>query len=528
MGWAAGFQAGSRVAGEALDAYYQSQQRGEIEAIQNAKPTDVEGYSPQQAEAMERTSQLRDADGNYQYQVTPAADGRGYGLAVRNAEGGYGPVQGAGWQMGRTTDFMGKRFADGELSDAKAQGLRARAMAGVVSKSDPVKGAAMLSQLNQEERTEKLFNDQQTDRATAKELEANRRSYYQSLKAMKPEDLANSVGEGFSRDGSGVDAMLTYDDKSGKFMFASKVPGMGSRLLSRAELENYAMGVWEQGNGDFGRGMQMVMDTIKTQRDLSEKDRAEATNIAGLNFQADKANRDNLVQNRRLDIEDAYKTGMLQYYKGKLGIEADAEKRAANASRMGAPVQMWDPVAKQAVLVQPVMDGSGKVSYMRPDTGGLQLPKAMPSMDDVLKLAKQYEGMTEQVNNKRVPISPEKAFRLARAELWGQSGEGAGALPAVAPPPDAAPTPAPTRNNSTPSSANPYVDTKGNRTGLRVPGDDVSILGEAVRGLPGVLGRMNQGMNEAYYNSIAAKMQRGEPLTAVELRRAQDAGMIVQ
>jgi len=54
---------------------------------------------------------------------------------------------------------------------------------------------------------------------------------------------------------------------------------MPSQSLSRAELMNYGLGVWEAGNGDIKAGMSALMGILKTK---SEMDDANYTRAAGL------------------------------------------------------------------------------------------------------------------------------------------------------------------------------------------------------------------------------------------------------
>ena len=111
-------------------------------------------------------------------------------------------------------------------------------------------------------------------------LDEGRKAEYARLGKMKPEELASVLGDDFSRDGSGVDAMLTYDPKANKYLFASKIPGFPSQSLSRTELLGHAMGLWEAGNGDLKAGMAAQMETLKTQRQLADSNFKRSADIA--------------------------------------------------------------------------------------------------------------------------------------------------------------------------------------------------------------------------------------------------------
>lgn len=112
------------------------------------------------------------------------------------------------------------------------------------------------------------------------DLDAGRRAEMKRLQGLKDDELADLLGDEFSRDGSGVDAMLTFDPKQKKYLFASKIPGFPSQVLSKPELLNYAMGLWEAGNGDISAGLQTQLATITAQRGLKNQDYTRADALA--------------------------------------------------------------------------------------------------------------------------------------------------------------------------------------------------------------------------------------------------------
>lgn len=142
MGFAAGLQAGERMAQGILDAYNQSKQQREYERIQSATPETGLGYTPQMGQQLESIANAKDAQGNPYYQLTPQEGGLGYGLSVRNAEGGYTPVEGPGIQPQQTTRFLGQTY-EGTLTPERLQGLRYSAMADSLAKQDPFKAMQM-------------------------------------------------------------------------------------------------------------------------------------------------------------------------------------------------------------------------------------------------------------------------------------------------------------------------------------------------------------------------------------------------
>lgn len=155
-------------------------------------------------------------------------------------------------------------------------------------------------------------------------LDDGRKAEFARLNKLSPGDLAETLGGEFSRDGSGVDAMLTYDEKTNKYLFASKVPGLPSQTLSKPELMKYALGLWEAGNGDLTAGMQAQIDGITTQRSLREKDAARAAALASGNadlfFKGQTAN------------NDRTRTGALSRY---YDAQIERSKRETEASNWG-------------------------------------------------------------------------------------------------------------------------------------------------------------------------------------------------
>ena len=145
MGWASGLQAGLQLG----RAFREGQERRAMEDIQAATPTEIpQGYTQQMGEQLQGIATAKDAEGNLAYQLTPQAGG-GYGLATRNAEGGYTPVEGPGIQPQRVTEFLGQRY-EGGLTPERVDALRTRAMANAVT--DPRTRQQMLMAASAEER----------------------------------------------------------------------------------------------------------------------------------------------------------------------------------------------------------------------------------------------------------------------------------------------------------------------------------------------------------------------------------------
>ena len=151
MGFAAGLQAGERLAQGILDVYNQSKQQKEFERIQKEAPDIGVGHTPQMGQQLEGIASARDAQGNPVYQLTPQEGGAGYGLSVRNEQGGYTPVEGPGIQPQQTTRYLGQTY-EGTLTPERMQGLRYSAMADVIAQQDPARGMQMRQEAMRMER----------------------------------------------------------------------------------------------------------------------------------------------------------------------------------------------------------------------------------------------------------------------------------------------------------------------------------------------------------------------------------------
>jgi hypothetical protein len=167
MSFSRGFERGQSIAKTLIDGYQQGKRRRETEAVTNAKPEDIEQYTPDQAESMRNIAETRDAQGNLVYQMEPMADGKGYGLKVRGETGDYAPVEGAGMAPAKQTQFLGKNYAKGELTPEREEAMRFRGLADVEAKYDPAAGLRMRREAGQMERQTKL--DARQDKQFARE-----------------------------------------------------------------------------------------------------------------------------------------------------------------------------------------------------------------------------------------------------------------------------------------------------------------------------------------------------------------------
>jgi hypothetical protein len=144
MGWAAGFQAGSQVARNALDAYYGAKERKEIEDLNKQAPETYEGVSPQNQQFLKNVESAVDAQGNPVYQLDQATPGK-FGLSVRNAEGGYTPVEGPGISTPREqrVRYLGREYGAEQFNPDVQRAARTQALTDIVSKYRPAEGVRL-------------------------------------------------------------------------------------------------------------------------------------------------------------------------------------------------------------------------------------------------------------------------------------------------------------------------------------------------------------------------------------------------
>ncbi len=127
----------------------------EMSKVAQAKPEQSEGFTPEQgaeisAAAESGRNHIGYDDASKAYVVTPKLADDQMGPAVPKAIAQQG-----------VTDFMGKRTA-GAMSDEQVNSARFKAMAGVMSKYDPVAGMRMQREVKQGERDDQRFGWEQS------------------------------------------------------------------------------------------------------------------------------------------------------------------------------------------------------------------------------------------------------------------------------------------------------------------------------------------------------------------------------
>lgn len=157
MSWATGFERGQRIAKGLVDTYNQAKQQGEIAKIVNEKPVDATGLSTEQNEQVFQSL----ADGGTARDVQND-DGSFGGVAVSKPmpEGVEGPAPAQTLAPQKITTYLGREFVGG-LDPAKATSARNRALAGVITKSDPIQGMKLDAMLTQDERADQDYDEKQ-------------------------------------------------------------------------------------------------------------------------------------------------------------------------------------------------------------------------------------------------------------------------------------------------------------------------------------------------------------------------------
>lgn len=135
--------------------------------------------------------------------------------------------------------------------------------------------------------------------------ETGRKAELKRINAMSDEELATSFGQ-IINPRPDVPAMIGYDPKKKAFTFTSDIPGFPTQVLTRAEVVNGLMGLWEQGNGDYNTGVQSVLSTVQSQRAIDNQNFTRSQGVATANADLDYKNRLVGIQERELGLKGAY------------------------------------------------------------------------------------------------------------------------------------------------------------------------------------------------------------------------------
>lgn len=167
MSFAQQFALGQQIAQNALDTYDRYKQRREVKEIMDAQPQYSEGYTAQDGEQLRALANAKDPSGKAYYNLEASPDG-GYKVTpnfqVQNAAGELEQAAPVNLGMRRVADFRGQRYDAESLTPDRLEGLRARALADTISRTDPIRGLGLRQQIKAGEREDKRFDWETEDR----------------------------------------------------------------------------------------------------------------------------------------------------------------------------------------------------------------------------------------------------------------------------------------------------------------------------------------------------------------------------
>jgi hypothetical protein len=226
MSFGAQFLAGQKFAQGLIDTYRDAQQRRELDEISKAQPVNADFLSDDasakvQAAAADPTQHIGYDVGAKAYMATP-----------KLGEDEMGPAQPK--QIATAvpmTELLGNR-TPGTMTPDQVSSAKFKAMADVISKSDPIQGMRLQREVKQGERDDKRWEREDT---TAKKAEAD--------KAFA-EKLDGQVGEWFKgrlKNPDGTERAPTVDDHLAASQYrAAQLTGAGKIDQAGQVLKDYA------------------------------------------------------------------------------------------------------------------------------------------------------------------------------------------------------------------------------------------------------------------------------------------------
>lgn len=326
MSFARNFALGQQIARTAMDTYDQARQKKEFEDIQKAKPEEFSGYTSQDGEQLAAIANARDAQGN-PYYTLEAQPGGTYGIRsnfqVQGADGQMATPADVGIQQRRVADFLGQRYDAEQLTPERMEGLRARAMAGAVSKTDPIRGMGLMQSIKAGERDDTRFDWEKQA---------------QPLK-QRAAELQLAAGERGERQGVRADDVQSFEDAAMKMPEADVRTALTSYLnTNQSDLPLLVTGSTKGGfmmaerdpkTGEIGKSFQVPLAVgrkLVVGQQLAAKGMgAEALKyLTGVddNISAivDKYNK-NTLDAARVNNDATYKQGALDRFREELGIK---------------------------------------------------------------------------------------------------------------------------------------------------------------------------------------------------------------
>ena len=349
MSFARNFALGQQIAQTALDTYDRARQQREFSDIQTAKPEESQGYTAQDGAQLEAIANAKDANGNPYYQVE-AQPGGNYGIRANFEYAGNDgqmvpPGAVTGIQQRRVADFLGNRYDAEQLTPERLDALRGRALAGVISKTDPIRGLGLMQQLKAGEREDQRFaweTEAQPLKQRAAQLQvlgAERgerqgqrgdlvQQYEDSAMKMPEEEVRGALTSYLNTNKSDLPLLVTGTTKGG-FMMAERNPQTGEigpsfsvplavgrklvvgRQLAEqgmgAEALKYLSGVDENITGVIERYNKQTLDVAKVNNDAAYRRGALANDSARVDIARENArfNRDRLTAKDKAESDAA-------------------------------------------------------------------------------------------------------------------------------------------------------------------------------------------------------------------------------
>lgn len=233
-------------------AYNMTRQIGDdiqLGQIASAKPEESKGFTADDGEQLKAIANAKDADGNPAYNLTANEDGS-YTVATTADPSMRGTIQ-----QRTVTDFLGKR-TDGALTDDQVASARQQAMAGIISRSNPVAGMQMLNSIKQGERDTQRFGWEKSN---------NERALRKADQADADEEAVRSADTAASewlqarlRNEDGTSRAGTVDDHLATTQFRAMKLAEGGRL-------NEASNVYKE---------YAAQSAVKLQMESAERDAA--------------------------------------------------------------------------------------------------------------------------------------------------------------------------------------------------------------------------------------------------------------
>lgn len=187
----------------AYDTVNKVGQDAEMSRVAQAKPEQSDGFTAEQGAQVIAAAE----SGNNHVGYDDAA--KAYVVTPKLADDQMGPAVPKVIAQQGVTDFMGKRTA-GAMSEDQANSARFKAMAGVMSKYDPVAGMRMQREVKQDERDDKRFSWDQSRNEREIRLAGEQDAEKAFVKA-----LDTKVGDWFKgrlKNPDGTERAATVDD----------------------------------------------------------------------------------------------------------------------------------------------------------------------------------------------------------------------------------------------------------------------------------------------------------------------------